>query len=126
MEMKRYHIKDPGGFPEGLELQEGFYRLKYTNHAMERFIERAGNDPVYPKVVNVDKSRNVLEIYSEDGKMVHQILVRIQYKHNVRMFLVLVPFSDHALVKTIWFTEKGKINEKNSGRVASLAISNVA
>lgn len=125
MEMKKYHIKE--GFPATLELREGFYNLRYSNHSMERFRERAGNDPVYPKMVNVDKSKNVLEIYTEDDKMVNQFLIRIQYKYNVRMFLVLVPFDDYALVKTIWFTEKGKVNEKNpNGKLASLAISNVA
>lgn len=125
--MKKYDVRNPGGFPSSLELREGFYNLKYGTHAMERFMERSGNDPVYPKILNVQKDKNVLEIYSEDDKMVNQFLVRIQYKWNVRMFLVIVPQGEVGFVKTIWFSEKRKKDEEAiNGRVISLAISNVA
>lgn len=125
IELKKYHVKE--GFPEGLELREGFYNLKYSNHAMERFNERAGNDPIYPRVVNIQKDKNVLEMYTQDGKIVNQLLVRIQYKWNTRMFLIVVPQGEVGFVKTIWFTEKNKTNDKgDNGRVVSLAISNVA
>lgn len=111
---KKYHKGDPGGFPTNLRIPEGFHKLIYTKHAMERFEARHGTDPVYPTLINIDKNKNIIEIYpteNEGKEYVSQMLVSLQYtkKKNDKIYLILIPYANKtAVVKTLWFSKNRK------------------
>lgn len=123
IELKKYHKRGPLGIPDTLRVPEGFYNLTYSKHAKERFEERHGTDPVYPTIVNIDKHKNVIEVYTEDDIHPSQLLVSLQYRKNTKIYLIIIPFENkEALVKTLWFSkpitrkyeENSKSHEENS------------
>lgn len=106
MELKKYHKRGPLGLPDSIRIPEGFHTLIYSKHAKERFEERHGTDPVYPHLVNIDRYKNVIEVYTEDDIHPSQLLISLQYRKNTRIYLILIPFEDKtALVKTLWFSK---------------------
>lgn len=115
MEVKQYNLKDEGGIPADIKMTEGFYELHYSQHAKQRFLERAGNDPVFPHILNIIRDKNVVGVKVDDGgKVATEIVVRLQYTRYTRIFLVIVPYDNAtALVKTLWFREK-KIRKRKS------------
>jgi len=113
--MIEYNIRD--GIPKDVDVREGFYTLHYSQHAKKRFTERAGNDPVFPKIVNVINGKNVVIVKADESmpKVAAELVIRLQYKKYVRLFMVIVPYDNGtALVKTLWFKEKTKRNEKRT------------
>lgn len=107
--MKKYHKRGPQGIPLSIKIPEGFYTLQYSKHAKERFEERHGSDPIYPKILNVIRDRNVIEVYTEDDIKPAQLLVSLQYRRYTRIYLIIIPFENKtALVKTLWFSKTNK------------------
>lgn len=115
-ELKKYHKRGPLGIPESIKMPEGFHTLAYSKHAKERFEERHGNDPVYPTIINLDRHKNIIEVYTEDDIHPSQLLVSLQYRKNTKIYLVIIPFENkEALVKTLWFSKPiNKSNEKSN------------
>lgn len=126
MELKKYHKRGPLGIPENIRIPEGFHTLTYSKHAKERFEERHGNDPVYPTMVNINRHKNVIEVYTEDDIHPAQLLVSLQYRRNTRMYLVIIPFENRtAFVKTLWFIKTNKRNyEKDNISMSPIAMAN--
>jgi hypothetical protein len=112
-ELKIYHKRGREELPSSLQIPEGFHNLIYSKHARERFEERHGEDPVYPRVLNIIKWKNVIEVYTEDDIHPAQLLVSLQYRKYTKIYLVIIPFANRtAFVKTLWFSKTTGRNEK--------------
>lgn len=90
---------------EGLQFKEGWTELVYTQHAMDRLKERLkGEIELFPKFINISKL-NINKGYSYDGKYLHKVVIRLEFKPTEWIFLVVLP--SKRLVKSLWFQEKG-------------------
>lgn len=87
-----------------LSFKEGWMELVYSKHAIERLNERLrGSVQVYPKQVNISKL-NINRGYTYDGKKLHKVIIRLEFKKDEWIFLVVIP--NLRLVKSLWFTFK--------------------
>lgn len=84
--------------------KEGWMELIYSKHAIERLNERLrGSIQVYPKQVNISKL-NINRGYTYDGKKLHKVIIRLEFKRDEWIFLVIIP--NKRLVKSLWFSFK--------------------
>ena len=84
--------------------KEGWIDLVYSNHAMERLKERLRGDvELYPKQINISKL-NIYKGYSYGDRYLHKITVRLEYKKDEWIFMVILP--GKGLVKSVWFSKK--------------------
>ena len=87
-----------------LYFKEGWVELIYTNHALERLRERLRGEVVlYPKKVNISKL-NIYKGYSYDDKVLHKIVLRLEFKPTEWIYLVVLP--KNRVVKSLWFSPK--------------------
>jgi hypothetical protein len=93
------------GFPESLKVNQGFYKLRYTNHARERQAKKYDGLKVLPSVVNIT-DKNVVEVHSNDKTTANKLLVRIHYDRTRDIVLALQPFDGYCKVITFWLNNK--------------------
>lgn len=87
-----------------MEFREGWMSLVYSQHAMRRLRERLrGNVEVYPQSINISKL-NINRGYSFNGRYLHKVVIRLEFKRDEWIFLVILP--KHRLVKSLWFQFK--------------------
>lgn len=84
--------------------KSGWIDLVYSKHALSRLKERLRGDIlVYPKHINISKL-NIFKGYSYDERYLHKIIVRLEFKPDEWIFLVILP--DKKIVKSLWFRKK--------------------
>lgn len=84
--------------------REGWLELSYSKHAMSRLKERLKGDLlVYPKKVNISKL-NINKGYTYGDMYLHKVVVRLEYKRDEWIFLVILP--GNGVVKSLWFQKK--------------------
>lgn len=87
-----------------MEFREGWMTLIYSQHAMQRLRERLRGDlEVYPKLINISKL-NINKGYSYNGRYLHKVVIRLEFKRDEWIFLVILP--KYRLVKSVWFQFK--------------------
>ena len=96
----------------GMVFDEGWLKLHYSAHAFSRLKERLRGDIIlYHKEVNISKL-NIYKGYTYDGHYLYKILIRLEFKKNEWIYLVIIP--SKKLVKTLWFTAKNERRYKNT------------
>jgi hypothetical protein len=87
-----------------MQFKEGWIDLIYSKHALERLKERLKGDvELYPKHINISKL-NISRGYSYDGKHLHKVVIRLEFKRTEWIYLVILP--SKRLVKSLWFQDK--------------------
>lgn len=96
------------GFPPGLLMQHDIVlNLGYTTHAKSRMYREEFKILVLPTVVKVTPN-NIVEIYTDDGKTIKKLLMRIPYDYSRDLVLVIEPIfkKEKAKVITFWVNHK--------------------
>jgi len=92
----------------GYKWREGLIPLSLSLHAKRRIEERVdGEFPIVPKICRITKE-NICSGRTKDGKHLSSVKIRLDYKKDKWMFLVICPGS--GIVKTLF------INYKNAKR----------
>lgn len=87
-----------------IKYREGLIPLSYSNHAKQRLRERVdGELIVAPTVVRVTEN-NLSSGETKDGHRLTEACIRLDYKKDKWMFLVVRLGS--GLVKTLWINDK--------------------
>ena len=94
---------------QGIEYKTDFFDIKYSNHCLERLEERLdGSIKFLPKVVRITEN-NISGGETLDGKKLKIAKIRINYKSDKWVFLVIN--LEKKLVLTVYFVSK--IKNKN-------------
>lgn len=84
--------------------REGLIPLSLSNHALRRIEERVdGEFPIIPTVVRITRN-NICSGRSKDGKKLTSVKLRLDYKRDKWMYLVICPNS--GVVKTLYINYK--------------------
>ena len=90
----------------GIEYKTDFFDLKYSNHCLERLDERLdGSIKFLPKVVRITEN-NISGGETLDGKKLKVAKLRINYKSDKWIFLVIN--LEKKFVLTVYFKSKIK------------------
>ncbi len=95
-----------------IKYRQGFISLLYSDHAKERLLERVdGELIVAPTVVQITDN-NIYSGETYDNKKLTQACIRLDYKQDKWMFLVVV--LGNGVVKSLWINDRktGKIRAK--------------
>lgn len=88
-----------------MQFKEGWINLIYSRHASDRLKERLkGNLELFPTLINISKL-NINRGYSYDGKYLHKVVIRLEFKPTEWIYLVILPTK--RIVKSVWFEPKG-------------------
>ena len=103
----------------GMQFKQGWMDVHYSLHAKERLKQRLkGSVALFPNKVNVT-TLNINKGYSYDGNYLHKVIIRLEWKADEWMFLVILP--TQKLVKSLWFEKKRRRVGTNAGDVGSIA-----
>jgi len=95
---------------EKFRWREGLISLQLSKHCLRRIEERVdGEFPIVPTMVRITKD-NICSGRSQDGKKLSSVKIRLDYKRDKWMFLVICPFS--GVVKTLYINYKDAKKEK--------------
>lgn len=87
-----------------MKYRQGFIPLLYSQHAKERLQERVeGELIVAPTTVQIT-DRNIYSGETKDNKKLTQACIRLDYKKDKWMFLVVILGS--GIVKSLWINDK--------------------
>jgi len=95
---------------DGYKWREGLIPLVLSKHAQRRIEERVeGEFIIVPTVVRITK-QNICSGRSKDGKKLSSVKIRLDYKNDKWMFLVVCPNS--GVVKTLYINYKDAKKEQ--------------
>lgn len=82
----------------GFRWREGLIKLSLSKHAKRRTEERVeGEFPIIPTVCRITKG-NICSGRTKDGKTLNSVKVRLEYKRDKWMFLVICPWSGKNII----------------------------
>ena len=82
-----------------------FFELDYSKHALDRIKERMnGSLLVYPRSIRITEQNIVKGLLSEDGKYLFKVIIRLEFKRDLDIYLVIIPAIP--LCKTVYFKKK--------------------
>ena len=112
MDTKGYNLSRKEILNGGYKWREGLITLKLSKHAQRRVEERIlGELVIVPSMCRITKE-NLCSGRSGDGKSLTSVKIRLNYKKDQWMFLVICPWT--GVVKTLYINYKNAKKEREA------------
>lgn len=98
-----------------IKYRKGFIFLLYSNHAKERLQERVNGELIVAPTQIQVTDNNIYSGETNDNKKLTQACIRLNYKTDKWMFLVVVLRS--GVVKSLWINDKKRKIREEVGNV---------
>ena len=112
MDTKGYNLSRKEILNGGYKWREGLITLKLSKHAQRRVEERIlGELVIVPSICRITKE-NICSGRSKDGKSLTSVKIRLDYKKDQWMYLVICPWT--GIVKTLYINYKNAKKEREA------------